>query len=287
LDAAVSAAFTHPLVDDDATVGVREGVALAQPPGLGGAGLVVDQGRHAAHLTQLALHPVELVAMVEARVLGEGATPMPAGLVAHYGDALHSLRGELPHDLGHRDLALERLALDGLPAGHGHGTVGQDLVGDVDPGCDGGPDGQQTGVEVRPIAHVLEDVRGLGEGCGPDPVGAFAPHLGHGQGAALRQPHGHAVTADPAEGHALLGHLGGRVVWAARAEGGQPHQARPRQAGCGDALGSAEAGRMTLEPAGQGVCHATRGQLSLGGHQASTGLVRLAREPRALGLVVE
>ena len=36
--------------------GSGELAALSQPAGLGGTGLVVDQGRHAPHLAQLALH---------------------------------------------------------------------------------------------------------------------------------------------------------------------------------------------------------------------------------------
>ena len=65
LHAAVAAALAHELVDHDAPVGIRELAALAQPARLGRAGLVVDQRRHAGHVAQLALHAVELVAVVD------------------------------------------------------------------------------------------------------------------------------------------------------------------------------------------------------------------------------
>src|SRR6185436_18409200 len=60
LHAAVAAAFAHQLVDHQAPGGILHLAALAAPPLLGGAGLVVNQDRAALGLAQLALHRVEL-----------------------------------------------------------------------------------------------------------------------------------------------------------------------------------------------------------------------------------
>ena len=73
LHAAVAAAFADQLVDDHALARVGELAALAAAALLGGAGLVVDQDRDARRLAQLALHGVELVAVVDRDVAGEVA----------------------------------------------------------------------------------------------------------------------------------------------------------------------------------------------------------------------
>ena len=67
LDAAVAAAFAHELVDDDALGRIGILAALAAAALLGRAGLVVEQHRAARRFAQLALHGVELVAMVDRR----------------------------------------------------------------------------------------------------------------------------------------------------------------------------------------------------------------------------
>ena len=65
LHAAIAAALADQFVDDDALVGIGIGAALAAAALFGGAGLVVDQHRDALDLAQLALHQVEVVAMVD------------------------------------------------------------------------------------------------------------------------------------------------------------------------------------------------------------------------------
>ena len=92
LHAAIAAAFAHQLVDDDALGRVRELAALAPPALLRRAGLVVEQHRDARNLAQLALHGVELVAMVDADVAGEVAGRIFVRLVADDDDALARLR---------------------------------------------------------------------------------------------------------------------------------------------------------------------------------------------------
>src|SRR3546814_5459072 len=71
LRAAVAAALAGRLVDDDAGGAHLLLAALAQPAGLVGALLVVDDDRHARHLAQLALHLVERVAVADGHARGE------------------------------------------------------------------------------------------------------------------------------------------------------------------------------------------------------------------------
>ena len=226
LHAAVAAALAHVRVDDDAPVRVLQRAALAPPPLLGRAHLVVDDGGDPFPLAQVALHAVELVPVVD----GHAVRELPVEgvflrLVGDHGDAAHTFRLDLP---GH---ALDReRPVHGLAAGHRHGVVVEDLVGHVDAGGDGGPDRERAGVEVGAVADVLEDVAGLGEGRLADPVGALAPHVGVGVGLPVH-PLRHVVAADAGVGAAPLRHLGGRVVRAARAEVG--HALHRRRLGGG------------------------------------------------------
>ena len=69
LHRAVAAAFADAVVDEEAPRRIDELALLPAPALLGGAGLLVDQDRHARHLAQAPLHRVELGAVVE---LGAG-----------------------------------------------------------------------------------------------------------------------------------------------------------------------------------------------------------------------
>src|SRR5439155_459865 len=74
-------------------------VLLAAAALLGGAGLVVDQRRHAGRLAQLALHGVELVAMAD----GDARRPIGRRriflrLVGHHDDRPNALGRDLPRD---------------------------------------------------------------------------------------------------------------------------------------------------------------------------------------------
>ena len=62
------------LVDEEAPRRIDQLALLAAAALLGGAGLLVDQHRHAGHLAQAALHRVELGAVVE---LGAGRELAP------------------------------------------------------------------------------------------------------------------------------------------------------------------------------------------------------------------
>jgi hypothetical protein len=219
LGGAVAAAFADGGVDEDALRRVGEAAALAAAALLGGAGLVVDEGADAPGLAQLALGFVEPLAVADLDAGGEvGDALVFLRFVAHHDDARNILGGELARQLRHGQRAVHRLA-----AGHGHGVVEQQLVGDVHLGGDGGADGEQAGMEVGAVAHVGEHVLRAAVAGNAEPGRAFAAHVGDGQGVAAHH-HRHQVAADAAQRAAALGHLGGLVVRAAGAEPGRAHQ---------------------------------------------------------------
>ncbi len=161
---------------------IGEGAALAAAALLGGAGLVVNQHADARHGRQLALHGVELVAVMH----GQAARPVGVlgvfpRLVGDHDDALGAFGGDLRGDLRHR-----QPAVIGLAAGHRHRVVEQDLVGHLHAGGDGGADGEIAGVIVGAVAEILEHVIAIGERRLADPVGALAAHLRVAQ--RLRDP---------------------------------------------------------------------------------------------------
>src|SRR5690606_1970611 len=102
--------------------------------------------------------------------------------------------------------------------------VVEDLVGDVDPGGDTGLQRQLTGVEVRPVADVLEDVVDVGEGRLAEPLHALAAHLGDaGDLCTLAGCHRHhRVAADATAADGPLGQHRRPVVRTAAAEVGDP-----------------------------------------------------------------
>ena len=177
------------------------------------AGLVVDQHRDAGNFGKLLLHRVELVAVMD------GEAGRPAGiarifvrLVGHHDDALGAFGGDLPRHLRHGEPAVI-----GLPAGHRHGVVEQDLEGDVGVGSDRGADRHIAGMVVGAVAEILENVLAIGERRLADPVRALAAHLRVAQGRAVH-PLRHVVAADAGIGAHSLRHHGRGVVRAARAE---------------------------------------------------------------------
>ena len=134
--------------------GIGHRPALAPPPLLGGAGLVVDDDGDAGDLAEVALHLVQIVAVMHRGARREAAAGrILVRLVADDGDALHALGSELVGDHRHVERPVHRLA-----AGHRHGVVVEDLVGDVDVGGDAGADRQQAGMVVGAVAEILEDV---------------------------------------------------------------------------------------------------------------------------------
>ena len=68
---AIAAAFADELVDEGALGGIGIEPALAAAALFRGAGLVVDQDRETLDVAQLALHGIELAAVVDGRALRE------------------------------------------------------------------------------------------------------------------------------------------------------------------------------------------------------------------------
>ena len=109
-------------------------------------------------------------------------------------------------------------AVEGLAAGHGDGVVVEDLVGDVDAGCDGGADGEGAGVDVGAVAEVLEDVVAVVEnGASPIQLAPSPPIWVKPSGVAVH-PLGHVVAADAGIGAGAFGHPGRGRMRAAGAE---------------------------------------------------------------------
>src|ERR1019366_993347 len=132
---AIAAAFADKLVDDHAPGRIFHRAALPAPALLGRAGLVVDDDGATRQLAQLLLDAVEVVAVVDSNARGQARPGVVLvvllGLVGDDDDLLRALGIELARHLGHLQRAVDRLA-----AGHRHGVVEEDLVGDVDLGRD-------------------------------------------------------------------------------------------------------------------------------------------------------
>src|SRR5690606_23822848 len=109
--ATVAATLAHGGVDEHALGRVFQLAALAAAAFLGGAGLVVNDHRDALALPQLALHGIQLAAVMEAGVRREAvAAGVLVRLVADDGDALDALVGHLPAELIDAQLAVDGLA---------------------------------------------------------------------------------------------------------------------------------------------------------------------------------
>ena len=279
---AIAAALAHRLVDHHPLLRIHHQAALAPPPLLGGASLVIDHHADPGNLAQLALHRIEIVAVMHRHAGGEAAGGgVFVRLVGDHDDLLDDFGIELPGQAQHVERAVDRLA-----AGHRHRVVVEELVSDVDPGGDRRADRQAAGMVVGAVADVLEDVVGLAERRLADPAGAFAAHLGEGLGVAVH-PQRHVMAADAGQRPAALGHLGRAVVRAAGAEIGDAAQRR-RIAGErlllgleeGEPLADARAVMEAGDAPGDDAGDARRGQLVGRGQDPFAGLVELADDPR-------
>ena len=104
-----------------------------------------------------------------------------------------------------------------MATGHGDSIIVENFVGNIDLGGDTSADSQQTGMKIRTVTHVLEDMTRFGEWEMPYPVRALAPHMGMGVGVSVHIG-SHVVTTDPTLPSTAFRQLGRCVVWAARTE---------------------------------------------------------------------
>ncbi len=260
LDAAVTAALTHGLVDDDAGAAHRELAAFALTTRVGRALLVVDQHRDAFDVAQHALGLVEPITVPQQGSRGQAVHGVARRVVGAHHDLADALGGQLVGELGNAQCALGVLG-----TGHRDRGVVQQLVGDVDPGGHAGLDRQLPGVEIGSVTDVLEDVLDVGERGLADPLCAFATHLRQpgDRGFGARRHRHQGVAADAASRQRALGHHGRAVVRATRAEERGTRRAQRRQ------LEPRRRGRLYRNPRPQHAVErreqTRRGQLSVGG----------------------
>ena len=192
---------------------MRQDSAIAPPPLLGRAELVVDHDRHAFAGGQFGKHLLQVLPRAEFGGLGQ-ARPLakPSGILAEHDDLGDSLRLELARKRGHRNRSGGVLA-----AGHGHSIVVQDLERDVDAGGDRGLHRQASRVKVGAVTQILEQVLGAGERGHADPRRTLRAHLEQELDASADIAHqsSHSVAADSAAGELPLEQQGRPVVRAA------------------------------------------------------------------------
>ena len=139
------------------------------------------------------------------------------GFIGDHHDALRTFG---PHALCNLHHAVTFRALaDLLAAGHGHGVVVQNFVGDVDACRNGLAHRQQTAVEIGAVAQVGEHVLVMHKGLLAHPGDSLAPHLGKAHGGAVH-PDGHEMAANAGHGARPFWHQGAGVVRAARTKPG-------------------------------------------------------------------
>jgi hypothetical protein len=268
---------------------VDELALLPPTPLLGGAGLLVDEHRHAGRLAQRALHGVEVIAAVEGRVAREAATDVvvAADVVGTDGDRRRPFGLDLPGDGVDGEHAVDRLA-----ARHRHRVVEEDLVGDVGLGRDRLADRQVARVVVGAVAQVLEHVRDAREARVRDPVDAFAPHLDQARRVAVH-PGGHEVAADAGLGPRTLGHARAGAVRAAGAEIGHALDGvtgvREQLGGreVDDKVATVERRKPIREPLRDELDQPRRPELAQRRDEPPAGGIGLADDARPHGAVVE
>ena len=213
LHRAIAASFTDVRVDEYPLGRVGELAALAPTALFRGAGLFVDDDGDTLGVAQLALHCGVVIPVMHGHALPQAAVAVVVvRVVGHHHTTVYAFGQHLAGDVAGGQRAVHRLA-----AGHRHRVVEQDAKGHVDLGRHRATHRQQAGVVIGAIAHVLEDVRHLGEVRQAVPVCTLAAHLGVGQHFRTAV-HGHGVAADTAGRHAALDGLGAGVVRATGAE---------------------------------------------------------------------
>ena len=203
-------------------------------------------------------------------------------LVGDDDDRRDPFGGELAGQHRHGQAAVERLA-----AGHRHGVVEQQLVGDVDLGGDRGADRQHPRMGIGAVAEIGEDMRGFGKRRLADPRRPLAAHLGEGRGRAVHELR-QIVAADAGNRAAALGHFGRSVVRAARAEIGGAGERHDIAAELtllrfekGEPLDDARRGMKAGDALGDHPGDLGRGQFAVRRQDPVAVLVELADDARA------
>ena len=171
LVAAVATPLADPLVDHDPKPRGGERAATPRPSIFGGAGLIVNHYGRAGNLGKQALCLGDAAAVPHVNIGWHHNTVETVGVVSRDDDPLDALGDQHGGDLRHIGGTLRVLA-----AGHRHGAVVQQFVGDVHTGCDRRPDRQRTGMKERAVAEILDEMPAFDERCHTDPLGPFVAH---------------------------------------------------------------------------------------------------------------
>src|SRR6185436_15634724 len=106
----IAAALAHEIIDENALGRIGIQPTLAASALFGRARLIVYQNGHSIEFTKVALHAIELIAVMDADPCREKAGWILGGLIRDHNDALRSLRDHLGGDLIDGEAALRRLA---------------------------------------------------------------------------------------------------------------------------------------------------------------------------------
>ena len=221
---AISAALAHAFVDKDPLRRVRIHSALSSATLFRRARLIVDEHGQAWSFPQLTLRLVQPIPMIDYDARSKaGIRRIFVDLIGNDMDFAGSLGGHLSRDRRNGQRPVMRLT-----AGHRHRVIEEYLVGNVDAGCRGCPDGEKAGVIVGTIPKVLEDVLPTIERRLADPGCSFPTHVGSKFGPALRHLKRQPMTANATQRATSLWNLGRGVVRASGAEIRLAHQSRGR-----------------------------------------------------------
>ena len=201
-------------------------------------------------------------------------------------DFLDAIGEQVRYHVGHRVRAG-----DCLPAGHRGMRVTQQLEGDVGVGRGGIADRQAARMGVGAVAHVLEDVVGVGERRHADPLRAFGAHV-RAHHDVPPHPHRHRVATDACRDEAALDRLGRAVVRAARAIPGGADRGGQLAPGVDlvqtrePLLGRFDAG-FARQAASQRAADHVGFELAVVRQQLALLLVELADDARRVGLAIQ
>src|SRR5215475_7052066 len=129
--------------------------ALAPPPFLRCAHLIVDDDADARFVAQRALHGFKPGARIEGSAGWDIRMPaMAVRIIAYNSDTLYALGAHLCGYLRDGELAVHRLA-----AGHGDRIIIKDFVCHPTAGSNGLAYGEASGMEIGAVADIGENMR--------------------------------------------------------------------------------------------------------------------------------